>query len=110
MGQAIVLVNLYKDKLTEYLGGGKGLIGSLISAFLMPGSLTSLPIVRDLWDAGASKGPLLVFLLTSPLIGWQIILIRQPMLGWRLTGIQLGLATLTSAAITAATWLITKVS
>lgn len=109
MGEAMAIVALYKSGLTTYLSGTKGLFGSLVSAFIMPGSLTSMPIVKDLWYQGASKGPLLVFLITSPLIGWQIMLIRQPILGWKITGIMFVLNSLISIMITLVTWTIMTV-
>ena len=103
MGEAMVLVGLYRGELTTFLSGRHGLVGSFFSAIIMPGSLTSLPIIKELWDQGASRGPLLVFLLTSPLIGWQMILLQQPILGWKLTGIKVGLGVIISVLVIAFT-------
>ncbi len=99
MGVVGVLLIRYQPQFVGYLGGTKGLLGSLVSSFLMPGSITGLPIIRQLWDSGASPGPLLLFLLTSPLIGWQMVLVQYPILGWRLTGICFGLRFLTSVGL-----------
>lgn len=106
MGGATVIVELYRGTLIAYLDGRSGVFGSLFSAYLMPGSLTSMPILRTLWDAGTNRVPLLVFLLSSRLVGWQIMLILQPILGWKITAIQFGLGTLVALAITAIGWLI----
>lgn len=107
MGYATVLINLYKDDMAVYLNGSKGPFGSLLASYVMPGSLTSMPIVKQLWDAGINQTPLIVFLLTSPLVGWQIMLIRQPMLGWRITLIQFCLGTCISFIIATSAWGIT---
>ena len=105
MGGAIVIMELYQGALMAYLGSRAGVFGSLLSAYLMPGSLTSMPMLRTLWDAGANRIPLLVFLLTSRLVGWQIMLMLQPMLGWKITAIQFGLGTVIAFAIAIIGWL-----
>ncbi len=106
MGEAMMIVSVHKVAMTTYLAGSHGLWGSLGAAFAMPGTLTSMPIVKELWEGGTSKAPLLVFLLTSPLIGWQIMLMRQPILGWKITGVMFAVSSLTSIIITFVTWII----
>jgi uncharacterized membrane protein YraQ (UPF0718 family) len=105
MGEATAIINLYRPVLMTYLAGKEGVFGSLFSAYLMPGSMTSMPIVRDLWDSGANRIPLLTFLLASPLVGWQIMLFSLPILGWKVTAIRFGLATVISVSITVAGWM-----
>lgn len=105
MGEAMALVGAFKENIVPALNGGQGILGSLFAGFIMPGSMTSLPIVKELWESGASKPSLLVFLMTSPLIGWQILLIRQPMLGWKLTGIYLMCGFIVSGLMTLTAWL-----
>lgn len=100
MGEAMVIVNQHKEWLKESMSGNKGLLGSLFAAYTMPGSLTSLPIIRELYDNGSNPWPLFVFMLTSPMVGWQIMLVRQPILGWKLTFIHMALATIVSLCIT----------
>jgi hypothetical protein len=106
MGEALVMIDMHKAAMITYLNGSQGLWGSLFASYTMPGSLTSLPIVKELWDINVNRAPLLVFLLTSPLVGWQIMLIRQPMLGWRLTAIHFCLGTLLSLFVTWLAWAI----
>ena len=106
MGGATVIINLHRGALVAYLGGKSGVFGSLASAYVMPGSLTSMPILRTLWDAGANRIPLLVFLLSTRLVGWQIMLMLQPILGWRITAIQFCLGTAVALCITLVGWAI----
>jgi uncharacterized membrane protein YraQ (UPF0718 family) len=104
MGGATVIVEMYRAPLVAYLGGRSGVFGSLVSAYLMPGSLTSMPILRTLWDGGTNRIPLVVFLLTTRLVGWQVMLVLQPILGWRITAIQFCLGTVVAFAIAAVGW------
>ncbi len=109
MGQATTIIDTYKSQILVYLGGNKGIFGSLLSAYVMPGSITSMPIVRNLWDAGANKGALMVFLLSSSLVNWQVALFRQPILGWRLTAINFLCGSLISGAIALGTSLFMRI-
>lgn len=107
MGYATALIDLYKNDMMVYMNGSKGVFGSLFASYVMPGSLTSMPIIKQLWDAGANRTPIFLFLLTSPLVGWQIMLMRQPMLGWKITGMQFCLGTCVSVIIAIVAWAIT---
>jgi len=110
MGPAMVLIDSYRDQMLPYIAGRSGLFGTWLSAFVMPGSLTSVPIVKELWYSNAeSRAGLLLFLAVSPLIGWQVFLIRQPMLGWRLTLIMFGINLLYSLVLYSGTWLFMKI-
>jgi uncharacterized membrane protein YraQ (UPF0718 family) len=105
MGQATAIIDLYRPALMAYLAGKQGIIGSLFAAYLMPGGLTSMPIVRDLWDKGANPVPLLTFTLASGLVNWQIAMVRQPILGWKFTAISFCLGSVVACAITGCGWI-----
>ncbi len=109
MGEATAIINLYRPALLAYLAGKQGVFGALAAAHLIPGSLTSMPIVRELWDAGANPVPLLTFVTTSTLVGWQIAMVRQPILGWRLTFITYCLGELAALSITGVGWVLMTV-
>jgi uncharacterized membrane protein YraQ (UPF0718 family) len=104
MGQATAIINLYRPVLTTYLAGKQGVFGSLLAAYLMPGGLTSMPIVRDLWDKGVNPVPLIVFTLASGLVNWQIAMVRQPILGWKFTAISYVLGSIVACAIVGVGW------
>jgi hypothetical protein len=110
MGAAMVLINHYRDSIVPYLAGRSGLFGAWLSSFVMPGSLTSVPIVRELWISNPeSRFGLLLFLGISPLVGWQVLLIRQPMLGWRITILMFAFNVCASLIIFASTWTAMKI-
>jgi len=104
MGQAMGIIDLYRPTLTAYLAGKQGILGSLLAAYLMPGGLTSMPIVRDLWDKGVNPVSLITFTLASGLVNWQIALVRQPILGWKFTAISYVLGSLVACVIAGAGW------
>jgi len=109
MGAAIILINHYRDSIVPYLAGRSGLFGAYFSSFVMPGSLTSVPIVRELWISNPeSRFGLLLFLGISPLVGWQVLLIRQPMLGWRITILMFIFNLGASLVVFASTWMAMK--
>jgi uncharacterized membrane protein YraQ (UPF0718 family) len=99
MGQGMILLSQYRQELQTFLSGQHGLPGTLVAAAVTPGSITGLPIVKEMWLAGINKECLLLFLVTSPLIGWQMFFFKLPMLGWRITIIQ-SVASLAVACIT----------
>lgn len=102
MGQAMVLLSDYKDEIKSFLSGSYGLQGTVAAAGIMPGSITGLPIVKEMWYQGISRNCLLLFLLASPLINWQILFFKVPMLGWRLTAIQFLFSAMNVAMMTVA--------
>jgi hypothetical protein len=105
MGQATAIIDLHRPALMAYLAGKQGIIGSLFAAYLMPGGLTSMPIVRDLWDKGANPVPLITFTLASGLVNWQVAMVRQPILGWKFTAINFCLGSIVACAITCCGWI-----
>lgn len=105
MGMATVLIGIYKESLMASLAGGKGIVATWFSSFLIPGSMTSLPVVKDLWEQGASKPALISFVLSSRLVSVWLIMMFVPMLGWRLAMIQYGFAIFASVLVTLAAWL-----
>ena len=105
MGGATVLISLYQHRIIELMSGGNGLLGSLAAAFIIPGSMTSMPVVRQLWESGGDKTTLIVFLLSSRLISIQILLMFQPLLGWRLTFIQYFWGALVAVSLAGSAWL-----
>lgn len=104
MGMATVLIGLYKGSLIAFLASGKGIAATWLSALIIPGSMTSLPIVKDLWEQGASKPALISFTLSARLISVWVMIMFVPMLGWRIAMIQYGFATLVSIALSLGAW------
>jgi len=83
-GIAMVLITHYQSRVDAFLGGRFGLLGAAGAGIIMP-TMTGMPIAREMWEAGNNHTAVLVFLLSSALLGFQIVLFRQPMLGWPLT-------------------------
>ncbi len=104
MGEGMVLIRTYQAEVMESLRGGRGIAGSVFSGFAIPSSIAGLPIVKELWDAGGSKEILLVFLISSSLLNWQLVLFRQPMLGWTITAVSFAASLAASAAVAVAVW------
>lgn len=104
MGEAMAVISLYRPLLTTYLAGKQGAFGALFSAYLMPGGLTSMPIVRDLWEKGVNPIPLIIFTFSSSLVNWQGVMVRQPILGWKLTAINFCLGTIVAFASAGIGW------
>jgi uncharacterized membrane protein YraQ (UPF0718 family) len=80
-GQANALIRRNMDDVKTAISGGKGMIGATIAGAITPGSMTSAPIIRELWDHPEARGTLILYFLASNLINIQLILIRAPMLG-----------------------------
>ena len=83
-GLAMVLIAHYQSRVDVFLGGRFGLLGAAGAGIIMP-TMTGMPIAREIWEAGGHQSAVMVFLLSSALLGFQIVLFRQPMLGWPLT-------------------------
>lgn len=80
-GQANVLIRRNLDDVKTAISGGKGMIGAVVAGAITPGSMTSAPIIRELWSHQEGRGTLILYFLASNLINIQLILIRAPMLG-----------------------------
>ena len=87
MGQIGAITKMYEKEIPEFVGGKYGLGGCYFMGFALPGSLSNLPVVRDLWDRGTSLATILTFVCTAPLLSWQLPLLRVSDLGWKRTGI-----------------------
>lgn len=48
-GQAQALVEKYAEAIKAWMSGGKGLVGSYLAGIFSPGSLSPLPVVKNMW-------------------------------------------------------------
>jgi uncharacterized membrane protein YraQ (UPF0718 family) len=103
-GLALMVAKQHESAVHGFLSGKGGYPGSLVVSALFPGSLTGLPMVKTLWESGAPKGPLLTFLLATPMIGWQMCLFKQPMIGWKIMSVQLVAGCFYSVFIATTCW------
>ncbi len=103
-GLALMVAKQHESAVHGFLSGKGGYPGSLVVSALFPGSLTGLPMVKTLWESGAPRGPLLTFLLASPMISWQMCTFRQPMLGWKILTVQLIAGVVYAVFIAASCW------
>jgi len=91
-GQAKMLVIRHEKEIIEFLNGKHGLWGSAGAGIIVP-TLSTYPIVQDLWQKGAA--PLSVIfsiILSTRLINFQSTLFFFPFLGWELTALFTGVS------------------
>lgn len=106
VGQAQVLIARYSEAIRTYMAGGKGIFGSFLAGIVSPGNISALPIVKDMWEDGYSKKCLLVFLITSTLINFQITMWRAPIVGWKIMAIQYGITLVIALIFLLVVWII----
>ncbi|TAK58144.1 hypothetical protein EPO17_00215 [Patescibacteria group bacterium] len=80
-GQANALIARYMDNMREVLSGTRGMLAVIFAGVITPGTMTSAPIIKQLWALGHNHGPIIVYFLASNLVNIQITLLRAPMLG-----------------------------
>jgi uncharacterized membrane protein YraQ (UPF0718 family) len=80
--------------------GGNGfmanLLASVVGAFMYFATLTELPILQGLMNAGGAgmgmgKGPALALLLAGPALSLPSMLVLASIMGWKKTGVYVGL-------------------
>ena len=73
----------------EQLVGGNSvwanLFASVVGALMYFATLTEVPILRGLIDAGMGKGPALALLLAGPAVSLPNLLVIRSIMGWRKT-------------------------
>lgn len=80
-GQANALIARYMDNMREVLSGTRGMVTVILAGVITPGTMTSAPIVKQLWALGHNHGPIIVYFLASNLVNIQMTMLRGPMLG-----------------------------
>lgn len=84
-GQAQMIVMRHLGRLGEFLNGDHGTLGAMGAGVLAP-SMSSYPIIHNLWQAGGiSALTLFGFFLASRLLNFQMVLFYLPFFGWELT-------------------------
>ncbi len=76
-----VVATHYHEPLSKALSGTFGYFGTFAAAFLLPGGNTASGFVKKAWADPLIRPQLLYFLTVSPLVSWNIFLIRQMGLG-----------------------------
>ena len=84
MGVGMVVSDHYQNEISELLRGKYGYIGSLGAAFASPTSVALSKFVESIWVNKAVRPQLLYLLTATPLVSWNILLIRQMGLGWNI--------------------------
>lgn len=104
MGQAQMLCVRYAQNLKELMRGEKGVMGGYVAGIFSPGIISALPVVKDMWEQGYPRAPLLMFLIASRLINLQLVLLMVPMIGWRVSSIQLAVGAVLAATLFPVLW------
>ena len=74
----------------EFLGGKHGVWGAAAAGVVAP-TLSTYPIVQDLWQQKAvSLGVVMSVVVSTRLLNIQSVLFFLPFLGWQLTLISIG--------------------
>jgi hypothetical protein len=84
MGLGVVIAGYYQGFILELLHGKFGYLGSLGAAFASPTSVALSKFVESVWTNKAIRPQLLYLLTATPLVSWNILLIRQMGLGWEI--------------------------
>ena len=84
MGVGIVVAGYYQHGIADLLYGKYGYLGSLGAAFASPNSVALSKFVEAVWSNKAIRPKLLYLLTATPLVSWNILLIRQMGLGWEI--------------------------
>ena len=82
MGFSVVLATCYKEEIKEALQGKWGILGTFFASGLAPSGQALAGFIRELWDISTLRPKLLYCLTITPLISWNIFIIRQMGLGW----------------------------
>ncbi|MFC2040869.1 permease [Chloroflexota bacterium] len=82
----LIKVLVPSSLIAEWLGPASGLkgilIGSYVGLVVGGGPYITLPIIASIYAAGAGAGPIIAFLVSSPLVSLQGLLVWQiPFLG-----------------------------
>ena len=111
MGQIGTLTATYSKQIRARLDGPNGVLLSPLAAFMIPGGITGLQSVHDLWLAGAHRAPLVNFMMTCRLVSWPILLLTIPALSfnWRLIAVNGALNFSAAAVITLMVWCIARI-
>jgi hypothetical protein len=69
----------------RWLHGARGVYGAAVAGAILPGCcLAAVPMAAGLKAAGAGRGVVAAFLLTSPLLSPQALALTWGVLGWRM--------------------------
>ena len=82
-GAASMLAVLYRDALLDFLDGT--FWHSLLIMHVVPGGVTVVPTIRELWETSVNRPQLLAVLVGAHTLNWQVSLLPLPLLGWQLT-------------------------
>ena len=83
IGFGSVIAHHFKESL-EGIMTNHGFLESFVAAFITPGSNSVAKFVETLWRTPSFRPQLLYFLTATPLVSWQIFLIRQMGFGWEI--------------------------
>lgn len=81
MGLGAVLAKHYEEPLQAMMGGRWGYPGTFFTAFVAPGGNSLAKFIETLWVTRSLRPQLLFFLTATPLVSYQILLIRSMGLG-----------------------------
>ncbi|MFC1966996.1 permease [Chloroflexota bacterium] len=93
----LIKVLVPSSLIAEWLGPASGLKGILIGSYMGlivgGGPYVTLPIIASIYTAGAGAGPIIAFLVSTPLISLQGLLVWQiPFLGLKVALIRYAVA------------------